>query len=129
MSNSNGERRDVIMTTTMMMMMTYRLSHEASPHVDGGSDVESDDDNEDGDYTVFECRGLATVSNNTALLSLSLSLSLSFSLIHARTHLHTYVLSGRHQLLLACPYNVLQTVGRTLGRREYSATFSLELCV
>jgi len=31
-----------------------RVSHEAaSAHVDGeGSDVESDDDNEDGDYTV-----------------------------------------------------------------------------
>lgn len=27
-----------------------------------GSDGESEDDNEDGDYTVFECRGLATVS-------------------------------------------------------------------
>ncbi|ODN03323.1 Neural proliferation differentiation and control protein 1 [Orchesella cincta] len=25
----------------------------------GGSDVESDDDNEDGDYTVYECPGLA----------------------------------------------------------------------
>ena len=53
----------------MMMMMVVvvvnvccRVSHEATPHVDGGSDVESDDDNEDGDYTVFECRGLATVS-------------------------------------------------------------------
>ena len=41
-----------------------RVSHEAAPHVDGRSDVESDDDdNEDGDYTVFECRGLATVSS------------------------------------------------------------------
>ena len=69
----------------MMMMMMYRLSHEASPHVDGGSDVESDDDNEDGDYTVFECRGLATVSNNTALLSLSLFLT------HTRTHTFTHV--------------------------------------
>ena len=42
--------------------MCCRVSHEATQHVDGGSDVESDDDNEDGDYTVFECRGLATVS-------------------------------------------------------------------
>ena len=45
------------------MRLNCRVSHEAaSPHVDAGSDVESDDDNEDGDYTVFECRGLATVS-------------------------------------------------------------------
>lgn len=28
----------------------------------GGSDVESEDDNEDGDYTVYECPGLAPVS-------------------------------------------------------------------
>jgi len=46
-----------------MCVCATRVSHEAStPHVEGGSDVESDDDNEDGDYTVFECRGLATVS-------------------------------------------------------------------
>lgn len=43
------------------MIASERVSHEAAPHVDGRSDVESDDDdNEDGDYTVFECRGLAT---------------------------------------------------------------------
>lgn len=30
----------------------------------GGSDVESDDDNEDGDYTVYECPGLAPVKEN-----------------------------------------------------------------
>jgi len=54
------------MMMMMMMMMVMnaccRVSHEATQRVDGGSDVESDDDNEDGDYTVFECRGLATVS-------------------------------------------------------------------
>ncbi|CAG7828498.1 unnamed protein product, partial [Allacma fusca] len=30
----------------------------------GGSDVESEDDNEDGDYTVYECPGLAGLCNS-----------------------------------------------------------------
>jgi len=47
----------------LCLCVCYSVSQEhASAHVDAGSDVESDDDNVDGDYTVFECRGLATVS-------------------------------------------------------------------
>ena len=52
----------VVVVMVVVVNVLCRVSHEATPHVDGGSDVESDDDNEDGDYTVFECRGLATVS-------------------------------------------------------------------
>jgi hypothetical protein len=43
------------------MIASERLgSSDVNQHVGGSSDVESDDENEDGDYTVFECPGLAT---------------------------------------------------------------------
>lgn len=43
------------------MIASERINQEqASGRVDARSDVESDDDNDDADYTVFECRGLAT---------------------------------------------------------------------
>ena len=43
----------------------YRLSSEANQHgvAGAGSDAESEEENEDGDYTVFECPGLATVKS------------------------------------------------------------------
>ena len=55
-----------------------RLNEEhggAAARVDARSDVESEDDNDDADYTVFECRGLATVSQ-----------SLTYSHTHAKFH-------------------------------------------
>lgn len=43
------------------MIASERINQEqASGRVDARSDVESEDDNDDADYTVFECRGLAT---------------------------------------------------------------------
>lgn len=45
------------------MIASERISQEqASGRVDARSDVESEDDNDDADYTVFECRGLGATN-------------------------------------------------------------------
>ena len=54
----------------MCVCVCVSLSEEqgaASGRVDSRSDVESEDDAEDADYTVFECRGLAQVNHSRTL--------------------------------------------------------------
>lgn len=56
-------RSNIIICNVLILLCWYRMgSGDVNQHAGaGGSDVESDDENEDGDYTVFECPGLATV--------------------------------------------------------------------
>ena len=59
-------------TEFAIVLCVRRLNSDLNqPH---GSDVESEEENEEGDYTVFECPGLATVSldcHRLTLVSLS----------------------------------------------------------
>lgn len=60
----------------MFLIFRFYSSRASNEHRGSGSEAESDEENEEGDYTVYECPGLAAVS-----ISLFLSIFLQNTIL------------------------------------------------